>query len=80
MKLKNKKIKQLIFYLNQSGEEKIRIEKVGASIAPVWGVDFSQTKDDSFVIATVDWTQCLTFYDNSGNQVNLVSILTMNYS
>lgn len=67
---------KLKFAFRQTGEEKFRIERLGGPLAPVWGVSFNPVREDDLeVIAAVDWTQMLSFYDISGKQVTFDVIL-----
>lgn len=56
----------------QSGEEKLRIERVGLDpAAPISSISFSPIKDEDGldILVAVDWAQTMACYDLSGKQV-----------
>ncbi|XP_019647680.1 PREDICTED: intraflagellar transport protein 122 homolog [Branchiostoma belcheri] len=55
---------------NKNGEEKVKIERPGGAISPIWSLEWNPSKDEPFDILTVaDWSQKLSFYQLSGKQV-----------
>ncbi|XP_059169667.1 intraflagellar transport protein 122 homolog [Physella acuta] len=60
----------LVSIRNKSGEEKVKIERPQANIAPIWSVSWNPNKDESSdVLAVADWGQKLSFYQLSGKQI-----------
>ncbi|XP_041348420.1 intraflagellar transport protein 122 homolog [Gigantopelta aegis] len=63
---------------NKAGEEKVKIERPGANIAPVWSISWNPSKDEAYdVLAIADWGQRLSFYQLSGKQIG--KDRTLNY-
>ncbi|XP_066284975.1 intraflagellar transport protein 122 homolog [Branchiostoma lanceolatum] len=55
---------------NKNGEEKVKIERPGGAISPIWSLEWNPSKDEPSDILTVaDWSQKLSFYQLSGKQV-----------
>ncbi|RWS28956.1 intraflagellar transport protein 122-like protein, partial [Leptotrombidium deliense] len=55
---------------NRTGEEKMKVERIGTPLQHISGVSFCTIKDsDCELLAVVDWSQNLSFYDMSGKQV-----------
>ncbi|XP_013786897.1 intraflagellar transport protein 122 homolog [Limulus polyphemus] len=59
---------------NRTGEEKHRIERPKGNLSPVWGVCFNPVREDEAdvwgdVLAVVDWSRTLSFYNLAGKQV-----------
>ncbi|BFZ08413.1 hypothetical protein BsWGS_11452 [Bradybaena similaris] len=60
----------LVSIRNKSGEEKVKIERPQANIAPVWAVSWNPNRDEqSDILAVADWGQRLSFYQLSGKQI-----------
>lgn len=54
----------------RNGDEKVKVERPGGALSPVWGVCWNPSSDDGGeVLAVVDWGQTLSFYNTSGKQV-----------
>lgn len=55
----------------RSGDEKIKIERPGGVASQIWGVCWSPIKDNNGeqILAVVDWSQSLSFYNIAGKQV-----------
>lgn len=51
----------------QSGDEKLKIDRNGA----VWGCFFFKSKDNSDMLALVDWSRTISFFDTNAVQVSL---------
>ncbi|RUS86065.1 hypothetical protein EGW08_006158 [Elysia chlorotica] len=61
---------------NKAGEEKVKIERPQANIAPVWSVSWNPNKDEpGDMLAIVDWGQRLSFYQLAGKQIGKDRIL-----
>ncbi|XP_013396110.1 intraflagellar transport protein 122 homolog [Lingula anatina] len=55
---------------NKTGEDKVKIERPGAAMSPVWSLEWNPSKDEAFDILTVaDWGGQLSFYQLSGKQI-----------
>ncbi|XP_050414597.2 intraflagellar transport protein 122 homolog [Patella vulgata] len=60
----------LVSIRNKSGEEKVKIERPGANMAPVWAIAWNPSRDEPYdVLAVADWGQKLSFYQLSGKQI-----------
>ncbi|KAK0064191.1 intraflagellar transport protein 122 [Biomphalaria pfeifferi] len=59
----------LVSIRNKTGEEKVKIERPQANLAPVWSISWNPNKDESDVLAIADWGQRLSFYNLSGKQI-----------
>ncbi|XP_015239030.1 PREDICTED: intraflagellar transport protein 122 homolog, partial [Cyprinodon variegatus] len=63
---------------NKNGEEKVKIERPGGSLSPIWSIAWSPSKDEhNDVLAVADWGQKLSFYKLSGQQIRKDK--TLNY-
>ncbi|CAK8675911.1 intraflagellar transport protein 122 homolog [Clavelina lepadiformis] len=52
------------------GEEKIKIERPGGSLSPIWNLKWCPKKDESTdSLAVIDWGQHLSFYQLNGKQI-----------
>ncbi|KAK3799786.1 hypothetical protein RRG08_066806, partial [Elysia crispata] len=61
---------------NKAGEEKVKIERPQANVAPVWSVSWNPNKDEpGDTLAIVDWGQRLSFYQLAGKQIGKDRIL-----
>ncbi|KAG9467612.1 hypothetical protein GDO78_014609 [Eleutherodactylus coqui] len=55
---------------NKNGEEKVKIERPGGSLSPVWSICWNPSKDEhNDILAVADWGQKLSFYQLSGKQI-----------
>uniref|UniRef100_A0A8C4TA70 Intraflagellar transport protein 122 homolog n=1 Tax=Erpetoichthys calabaricus TaxID=27687 RepID=A0A8C4TA70_ERPCA len=55
---------------NKNGEEKVKIERPGGSLSPIWSIAWSPSKDEhNDILAVADWGQKLSFYQLSGKQI-----------
>ncbi|XP_073431059.1 intraflagellar transport protein 122 homolog isoform X1 [Dendrobates tinctorius] len=55
---------------NKNGEEKVKIERPGGSLSPIWSIFWNPSKDEhNDILAVADWGQKLSFYQLSGKQV-----------
>ncbi|XP_070319507.1 intraflagellar transport protein 122 homolog isoform X5 [Odocoileus virginianus] len=55
---------------NKSGEEKVKIERPGGSLAPIWSICWNPSREErNDILAVADWGQKLSFYQLSGKQV-----------
>uniref|UniRef100_A0A4W3GC19 Intraflagellar transport protein 122 homolog n=1 Tax=Callorhinchus milii TaxID=7868 RepID=A0A4W3GC19_CALMI len=55
---------------NKSGEEKVRIERPGGSLSPIWSICWNPSKEEhNDILAVADWGQRLSFYQLSGKQI-----------
>ncbi|TNM86917.1 hypothetical protein fugu_007147 [Takifugu bimaculatus] len=60
---------------NKNGEEKVKIERPGAS--PIWSIAWNPSKDEhNDILAVTDWGQKLSFYQLSGKQIGKDKFLT----
>ncbi|XP_072181762.1 intraflagellar transport protein 122 homolog [Diadema setosum] len=54
----------------KNGEEKVKIERPGGGLSPIWSVQWNPSKEEAFdILAVLDWGQKLSFYYLSGKQV-----------
>uniref|UniRef100_H2Z1N3 Intraflagellar transport protein 122 homolog n=1 Tax=Ciona savignyi TaxID=51511 RepID=H2Z1N3_CIOSA len=51
------------------GEEKIKIERPGGSLSPVWSLKWNHKDDTNDVLTVCDWGQTLSFYHLNGKQI-----------
>ncbi|XP_033270050.1 intraflagellar transport protein 122 homolog isoform X9 [Orcinus orca] len=55
---------------NRNGEEKVKIERPGGSLSPLWSICWSPSREEhNDILAVADWGQKLSFYQLSGKQV-----------
>ncbi|XP_070558026.1 intraflagellar transport protein 122 homolog [Ptychodera flava] len=55
---------------SKNGDEKVKIERPGGALSPIWSIQWNPSKDDSHdIIGIVDWGQKMSFYQLSGKQV-----------
>nr|XP_026691357.1 intraflagellar transport protein 122 homolog [Ciona intestinalis] len=55
---------------SKMGEDKIKIERPGGSLCPIWKILWNQNKNNSNDVLTVcDWGQNLSFYHLNGKQI-----------
>ncbi|XP_069499548.1 intraflagellar transport protein 122 homolog isoform X1 [Ambystoma mexicanum] len=61
---------------NKNGEEKVKIDRPGGSLSPVWSISWNPSKDEhNDIIAVADWGQRLSFYQLSGKQIGKDRVL-----
>ncbi|XP_067611641.1 intraflagellar transport protein 122 homolog isoform X2 [Pseudorca crassidens] len=55
---------------NRNGEEKVKIDRPGGSLSPLWSICWSPSREEhNDILAVADWGQKLSFYQLSGKQV-----------
>ncbi|XP_065741259.1 intraflagellar transport protein 122 homolog isoform X6 [Phocoena phocoena] len=55
---------------NRNGEEKVKIERPGGSLSPLWSICWSPSREEhNDILAVADWGQKLSFYQLSGKQI-----------
>uniref|UniRef100_A0A5F9D4Q2 Intraflagellar transport protein 122 homolog n=1 Tax=Oryctolagus cuniculus TaxID=9986 RepID=A0A5F9D4Q2_RABIT len=55
---------------NKNGEEKVKIERPGGSLSPIWSICWNPSREDhNDILAVADWGQKLSFYQLSGKQI-----------
>ncbi|XP_004870514.1 intraflagellar transport protein 122 homolog isoform X2 [Heterocephalus glaber] len=55
---------------NKNGEEKVKIERTGGSLSPIWSICWNPSREEhNDILAIADWGQKLSFYQLSGKQV-----------
>ncbi|XP_074646999.1 intraflagellar transport protein 122 homolog [Tubulanus polymorphus] len=55
---------------NKTGEEKVKIERPGSSLSPIWAVEWNPSRDEPYdILAVADWGQKLAFFQLSGKQI-----------
>ncbi|XP_023209528.1 intraflagellar transport protein 122 homolog [Centruroides sculpturatus] len=55
---------------SRNGDEKIKTERPGGKLSPVWGVCWNPSREDNAdVLAVVDWGQMLSFYNSAGKLI-----------
>ncbi|XP_013000487.1 intraflagellar transport protein 122 homolog isoform X4 [Cavia porcellus] len=55
---------------NKNGEEKVKIERPGGSLSPIWSICWNPSREEhNDILAVADWGQKLSFYQLSGKQV-----------
>ncbi|XP_023561689.1 intraflagellar transport protein 122 homolog isoform X4 [Octodon degus] len=55
---------------NKNGEEKVKIERPGGSLSPVWSICWNPSREEhNDILAVADWGHKLSFYQLSGKQV-----------
>ncbi|XP_025019210.1 intraflagellar transport protein 122 homolog isoform X2 [Python bivittatus] len=61
---------------NKNGEEKVKIERPGGSLSPVWSISWNPSRDEhNDILAVADWGQRLSFYQLSGKQIGKDRVL-----
>ncbi|XP_006132897.1 intraflagellar transport protein 122 homolog isoform X2 [Pelodiscus sinensis] len=61
---------------NKNGEEKVKIERPGGSLSPVWSICWNPSRDEhSDILAVADWGQRLSFFQLSGKQIGKDRVL-----
>lgn len=61
---------------NKNGEEKVKIERSGGSLSPVWSISWNPSRDEhNDILAVADWGQRLSFYQLSGKQIGKDRVL-----
>ncbi|XP_066470268.1 intraflagellar transport protein 122 homolog isoform X1 [Tiliqua scincoides] len=62
---------------NKNGEEKVKIERPGGSLSPVWSISWNPSRDEhNDILAVADWGQRLSFYQLSGKQIGKDRVLS----
>ncbi|XP_069340502.1 intraflagellar transport protein 122 homolog isoform X7 [Eulemur rufifrons] len=60
----------IISIRNKSGEEKVKIERPGGSLSPIWSISWNPSREEhNDIMAVADWGQKLSFYQLSGKQI-----------
>ncbi|XP_036036612.1 intraflagellar transport protein 122 homolog isoform X3 [Onychomys torridus] len=55
---------------NKNGEEKVKIERPGGSLSPIWSICWNPSREEhNDILAVADWGQKLSFYQLSGKQI-----------
>ncbi|XP_068838608.1 intraflagellar transport protein 122 homolog isoform X10 [Capricornis sumatraensis] len=55
---------------NKNGEEKVKIERPGGSLSPIWSISWNPSREErNDILAVADWGQKLSFYQLSGKQI-----------
>ncbi|KAL4226474.1 hypothetical protein ACF0H5_014457 [Mactra antiquata] len=66
----------LVSIRNKNGEEKVKIERPGATSSPIWSLQWNPSKDETYdVLAVADWGQRLSLYQLSGKQMGKDRVL-----
>ncbi|KAI0240368.1 intraflagellar transport 122 [Lamellibrachia satsuma] len=61
---------------NKQGDEKVRIERAGGGLSPIWSLEWNPSRDDAYdILAIADWGQKLSFYQLSGKQIGKDRVL-----
>uniref|UniRef100_H3AZ66 Intraflagellar transport protein 122 homolog n=1 Tax=Latimeria chalumnae TaxID=7897 RepID=H3AZ66_LATCH len=61
---------------NKNGEEKVKIERPGGALSPIWSISWNPSKDEHHdILAVADWGQRLSFYQLSGKQIGKDRVL-----
>uniref|UniRef100_A0A8C5VP12 Intraflagellar transport protein 122 homolog n=1 Tax=Microcebus murinus TaxID=30608 RepID=A0A8C5VP12_MICMU len=60
----------IISIRNKNGEEKVKIERPGGSLSPIWSISWNPSREEhNDIMAVADWGQKLSFYQLSGKQI-----------
>eukprot|EP00057_Strongylocentrotus_purpuratus_P025672 XP_011680146.1 PREDICTED: intraflagellar transport protein 122 homolog [Strongylocentrotus purpuratus] len=60
-----------IIIRTKNGEEKLKIERPGGGLSPIWSLQWNPSKEESTDnLAVLDWGQKLSFYNISGSQIS----------
>ncbi|XP_077972109.1 intraflagellar transport protein 122 homolog [Styela clava] len=60
----------IISIRSKLGEEKVKIERPGGSLSPVWCLQWNPNKEESYDVLSVgDWGKKLSFYHLNGKQI-----------
>nr|XP_035129701.1 intraflagellar transport protein 122 homolog isoform X8 [Callithrix jacchus] len=66
----------IISIRNKNGEEKVKIERPGGSLSPVWSICWNPSREEhNDILAVADWGQKLSFYQLSGKQIGKDRVL-----
>ncbi|XP_029457277.1 intraflagellar transport protein 122 homolog isoform X3 [Rhinatrema bivittatum] len=61
---------------NKNGEEKVKIERPGGTLSPIWSISWNPSKDEhNDILVVADWGQKLSFYQLSGKQIGKDKVL-----
>ncbi|XP_063577767.1 intraflagellar transport protein 122 homolog isoform X13 [Pongo abelii] len=59
----------IISIRNKNGEEKVKIERPGGSLSPIWSICWNPSREErNDILAVADWGQKVSFYQLSGKQ------------
>uniref|UniRef100_A0A8C7ENY9 Intraflagellar transport protein 122 homolog n=1 Tax=Neovison vison TaxID=452646 RepID=A0A8C7ENY9_NEOVI len=60
----------IISIRNKNGDEKVKIERPGGSLSPIWSICWNPSREEhNDILAVADWGQKLSFYQLSGKQI-----------
>ncbi|XP_011915704.1 PREDICTED: intraflagellar transport protein 122 homolog isoform X11 [Cercocebus atys] len=60
----------IISIRNKNGEEKVKIERPGGSLSPIWSICWNPSREErNDILAVADWGQKISFYQLSGKQI-----------
>ncbi|KAK2490162.1 hypothetical protein MC885_001823 [Smutsia gigantea] len=60
----------IISIRNRNGEERVKIERPGGSLSPIWSICWNPSREEhNDILAVADWGQKLSFYQLSGKQI-----------
>eukprot|EP00074_Homo_sapiens_P086839 XP_016862314.1 intraflagellar transport protein 122 homolog isoform X11 [Homo sapiens] len=60
----------IISIRNKNGEEKVKIERPGGSLSPIWSICWNPSREErNDILAVADWGQKVSFYQLSGKQI-----------
>uniref|UniRef100_A0A2K6V6F5 Intraflagellar transport protein 122 homolog n=1 Tax=Saimiri boliviensis boliviensis TaxID=39432 RepID=A0A2K6V6F5_SAIBB len=66
----------IISIRNKNGEEKVKIERPGGSLSPIWSICWNPSREEhNDILAVADWGQKLSFYQLSGKQIGKDRVL-----
>ncbi|KAM8758928.1 intraflagellar transport protein 122 homolog isoform 2-T2 [Rhynchonycteris naso] len=73
----------IISIRNKNGDEKVKIERPGGSLSPVWSICWNPSRcsyreEHNDILAVADWGQKLSFYQLSGKQIGKDRSLNFN--
>ncbi|KAM8758929.1 intraflagellar transport protein 122 homolog isoform 3-T3 [Rhynchonycteris naso] len=69
----------IISIRNKNGDEKVKIERPGGSLSPVWSICWNPSREEhNDILAVADWGQKLSFYQLSGKQIGKDRSLNFN--
>ncbi|XP_030163314.1 intraflagellar transport protein 122 homolog isoform X4 [Lynx canadensis] len=67
----------IISIRNKNGEEKVKIERPGGSLSPIWSICWNPSREEhNDILAVADWGQKLSFYQLSGKQEKRLQCLS----
>ncbi|XP_066100588.1 intraflagellar transport protein 122 homolog isoform X2 [Saccopteryx bilineata] len=73
----------IISIRNKNGDEKVKIERPGGSLSPIWSICWNPSRcsyreEHNDILAVADWGQKLSFYQLSGKQIGKDRSLNFN--